>query len=75
MTRCFYLNTTIVNTQGGDSAGERFTCLHVLPASEEMNIPVLEKESSGPMLPERKNTAVTLTDGLLLTIHMLEDEI
>ncbi len=40
-------------------AGEWFTCLHVLPASEEMNIPVLEKESSGPMLPERENTTVT----------------
>jgi len=47
----------------------------VLPASEEMNIPVLEKESSGPMLPESKNTAVTLTDALLLTINMLEEKI
>ncbi len=43
-------------------AGEWFTCLHVLPASDEMNIPVLEKDSSGPMLPERENTTVTLID-------------
>lgn len=44
----------------------------MLPASEEMNIPVLEKESSGPMLPERENTTVTLTDRLLFPMHMLE---
>ncbi len=53
-------------------AGEWFTCLHVLPASDEMNIPVLEKDSSGPMLPERENTTVTLIDILLFPMHMLE---